>query len=41
MKVIAALFVAFATLALAACKDMPAPTAGYAVHDGGNRHGSP
>jgi hypothetical protein len=41
MRVITVLFALFAACALAACKDAPGADGWYAVHDGGNRHGSP
>jgi hypothetical protein len=41
MKAIAIIFAALALFALAACKDVPGADGRYAVHDGGNRHGSP
>jgi hypothetical protein len=41
MRVIAAMIVVFAGIALSACKDAPGADGRYAVHDGGNRHGSP
>ncbi len=41
MKVIATILALFAAFALAACKDVPGADGRYAVHDGGNRHGSP
>jgi hypothetical protein len=39
MRFIATILALFA--AIAACKDVPGADGRYAVHDGGNRHGSP
>jgi hypothetical protein len=41
MRTIAMILALFAAFALAACKDAPGADGRYAVHDGGNRHGSP
>jgi predicted small secreted protein len=41
MKTIATAVLLLAAFALAACKDVPGADGRYAVHDGGNRHGSP
>jgi hypothetical protein len=41
MRAITIIFALLAAFALAACKDAPGADGRYAVHDGGNRHGSP
>ena len=41
MRVIAAMIAVFAGIALSGCKDAPGADGRYAMHDGGNRHGSP
>jgi hypothetical protein len=41
MRVIAAMLAVLAVVALSGCKDVPGADGRYAVHDGGNQHGSP